>query len=155
MPLQAQRFGLHVGAALQVFQRLEREVEKIPAAAGRVEYAEIAQAFEMSMKQRGGVFVGFVAVFFRLGEQLGDLLFGGLPFGGERADDDRLDQPLNRRRVGVMRTELGTLGGVEAAFEQGTEDRRVDIAPIHAGGVMQRDNVCAGERRHGDRDLPV
>jgi hypothetical protein len=56
----------------------QREVEEVAAAAGGVEHAEIAQAFEVAVEQRGGV-LGLVLLLFRFLQCGGDGGFRRLP----------------------------------------------------------------------------
>ena len=79
------------------------------------------------------------------GEQRGDAFAGGSPFAGQRFDDERADQLHDGAGVGVVGAERGANPGVEAALEQGAEDRGFDGAPVHFAGGMQGVDFAGGE----------
>ena len=56
-----------------------------------------------------------------------------------------------------MRAEAAPLLGVERLFEQGSEDRRVHIAPIVFGGAAQLADLLSAERQNlaGPEELAV
>jgi len=61
-----------------------------------------------------------------------------LPAGFERRNDDRLHNEQNVLLAGVVRSELGALGGVKAALKEGSEDGRLYVGPIQDSGGAQR-----------------
>ena len=61
-----------------------------------------------------------------------DLSLCRLPLGAQGAEHDRLDDHHDLFRVGVVCADLRALIGIEKAFEQSPENRRVDEAPIEA-----------------------
>ena len=66
-----------------------------------------------------------------------DFLPGGVPLPPQRFQHHRVNHQHNVVGAGVVRAELGTLGGVEGALEQGAEYGRLDVAPVLAGGLSQ------------------
>ena len=116
-----------------------REVEEVAGAAGRVEDAEAAQAFEEAGERGSSAslwarvaaeadFAGLLA-----GEGGLDLGLRLGPFGEQRLDDDRAHDLHDLVAVGVVGAELAALGRVEAALEQRAEDRGVDLATSRGG----------------------
>ena len=147
--VQPQLAGFDAGELFHVAQRLEREVQKIARAAGRIEHAKGIQSQQKALirGQRGFGESGFFTLA-ALGQQRG---FDGGPFGQQRRADQGADDFANRRRVGVVGPELGALGRVQAVFKQRAENRRVDGAPVHiGGGAVQRVQVGLRQRRHLD-----
>ena len=49
--------------------------------------------------------------------------------------------------IGVMRADLGAFVGIEKTFEQSAENRRIDEAPIEAGGGEQQADFAVFERQ--------
>jgi len=86
----------------------------------------------------GGLFAG--------GEEVGHQAAGVGPVAAERLHDDRLDEGLDVLAAGVVGAELGALVGVEAALEEGAEDRGVDGAPVEARGGEEAADLVLGER---------
>ena len=78
-----------------------------------------------------------------------DLLLYAPPLCHQRADDHRLDDPHDLVAVGVVRAELGALVGVEPAFEQGSEDRRVDLRPVERRRLERRVDLVPFQRQGG------
>ena len=76
-----------------------------------------------------------------------DLRLRRVPFAQERAHDHRLDDQGDFFRVGVMGADLRALVGIEKALEQRAEDRRVDEAPVEAGGGEQEADLAVVERQ--------
>ncbi len=75
----------------------------------------------------------------------GDLRPDAFPFRLKRADDDRLDQHHDLVPVGVMCAELAALIRVKATLEQRPENRRVDLAPVQAGGFQHQFDILPVE----------
>ena len=140
-PLEApQRLGLELDAVLEVLERLQRQVQEVARAAGRVEHRESPQAVEECPVPPLGVVQPLRAGGARLG-RFGALQLGrdggllGIPLGEQRPDHHRVDEQHDLVPVGVVRPELGALVGIEASFEQCAEDGRVDLRPVEVGGI--------------------
>ena len=144
---------------LDVLEALQREVEKVAAAAGGVEDAEMFQPFEkadveaVSFLERGGGpgFLGGLARVLKPVKHLhvfGDFRLDIAPFCQQRLDNDRIDDAHDRAGVGIVRAGLAALGRVEAAFEQGAEDGRFDGAPVERCDVDDLLDVVLVERNH-------
>ena len=56
-----------------------------------------------------------------------------LELAAQRRQEHRLDEPHDRRAVGVVGAELGALARVEAALEERAEDGGLDLRPVEAG----------------------
>jgi hypothetical protein len=124
--------------ALQVFQR---DVQKVAAAAGRVEHAQAAQALVEGADFGDGFFLFAFA-----GEQHGGALHVG-PALAQRLDHGRLHQAVDvgaRRVVGAQGV---ALVHVERAFEQGAEDGRLDLGPVGFRGFEQHADLLARQRQ--------
>ncbi len=121
---------------------LQRHVEKIPAAAGRVEHAHGAQgAVEVLQCLQGAVEVVLAGQGERGGLGVGPVL-------AQRFDHRGQDEALDVGPRGVVGTERVALVGVERAFQQGAEDGGLDLAPLRAGRVDEQHDLRAGERQH-------
>ena len=150
--LQAQRLRLELHAMLEVLERLQREVEEIARAAGRVEHREPAQPVEKRPVPPLGFLSPLRARGWRLGsfralELGGDLGLLDSPLGEQRSDHHRLDQQHDLVPVRVVRAELGALAGIEAALEQRSEDRRVDLRPVQVRCRQHRLDVGPLQRQ--------
>ncbi len=85
------------------------------------------------------------------GNAAGDVRLDGVPFGQQRLLYHRAENATDRAGVGVVGAELAAFGRVEAAFKQGAENGRVDLAPVEPGGGQH--GVDAGGRQREDIDL--
>ncbi len=56
------------------------------------------------------------------------------PLAAEGLHDDGVHEDVDILLAGEVRPELGPLGGVESAFEQGAEDGGLNLAPVQNGG---------------------
>ena len=72
-----------------------------------------------------------------------------LPFGEQRPDDHRLDDPHDLVAVGVVRPELRALVRIEPALEQRPQDRRIDFRPVERGRPERRLDPFPVERQRG------
>ncbi len=80
--------------------------------------------------------------------------FDGLPFAAQRLHHDRLQQCFDIGPARVMRADLRAFIWIENAFEEGTENRRFDVAPIERIDERQRfdfvdrdvDDIGVGEQ---------
>ena len=59
----------------------------------------------------------------------------GCPLGAQRLDDRGQDESFDVSTGREMGAELMSLPGAKGAFEQGAEDRGLDVAPICLGGL--------------------
>ncbi len=150
LALQAELLGLEVGAVLDVLQRLQRQVEEVAAAAGRVEHAVGLELLEEADEHRLRVAPGLVAVALAARQRGGDARHPAGPCGEQGALHHRLHEPGDGGRIGVVRAELAALGRVQPALEQRAEDAGVDGAPVQAAGGAQRGQVVGGQGRHVD-----
>ena len=80
-------------------------------------------------------------------EQLRHPDLHGRVLAAERAQDHRLDQAPDRLAVGVVGAELGALVGVQAALEQGAEDRGLDERPVELADLEERGDLGADQRQ--------
>ncbi len=132
---------------------LERHVEEVAAAAGRVEHAHGAQAVVEAPHlgtRLGHLPLALAALGQRGGlvrqQQRGGLRVG--PVGTQRLHHRGQHESLDVGARRVVRAQGVALAGVERAFEQGAEDRRFDLAPVGARGGEQAVDLGAGERQH-------
>ena len=143
-PLKPHRLGFQLHPVLQVLERVQRQVQEVARAAGGVEHREGAKPGEepaqpplrfapeprpRRLRPRRP----------RPLHARRDPRLHRLPFGEQGAHHHRLDEPHDLVPVGVVRAELRTLGRVQAALEQGPQDRGVDLRPVEgrrlAGGL--------------------
>ena len=139
---------------LEVEQLAQGDVEEVAAAAGGVEHADGA---ELGGEARAGLAelvrvagaalrpVGLVALRRKvvgLGLHLG-------PAAAQRRHQHRLDDEQDVVAAGVVGAELGALGGVQAALEEGAEDGGLDAGPVEGGGVGEESRPSAVEVEHG------
>ncbi|OQA07524.1 MAG: hypothetical protein BWY66_01369 [bacterium ADurb.Bin374] len=106
---------------LEVF---ERDVEKVSRAAGRIEHLYRAEA-AMKCPDLGD---SALQIAFRREADGGGVHVA--PLVPDRLDDGRQDQPLDVGAGGVMGTEGVALARVERAFQQRSENGRLDIFPV-------------------------
>src|SRR3546814_1865857 len=69
-----------------------------------------------------------------------------VPIGAQWLHDGRADQPLDIGARRVMRAQLGTLLGVQRAFQEGAENRRFDLGPDMLTGLDQHFQLFGIER---------
>ncbi len=130
---QPQRIHIERRAILDVFQRVQREIQKVAAATCRVEHAKRTKLFQerVVLCQR---------IFSRLlrRSRVGGCVARGvahgcnpveyfLPFRQQRTPNHRVNDLLNLLRVGVVRSKLRPLRRVESTLEKRTEDARVNV----------------------------
>jgi hypothetical protein len=72
-----------------------------------------------------------------------------LPTGLQRLDNHRLHNEQNVLLAGVVRSELGTLAGVQAALKEGSEDGRLHVGPVQRGGGAERAHIGGGQLENG------
>ena len=170
---EPERLAIEDGAPFDVLDALQREIEEIARAAGRVENAQgaepvdegVALGLGLGARRRRSV-CRALALAVRppppaaasAGAMIASILaFAVVPLGAQRAQHDRLDDHHDLFGVGVMGADLRALVGIEKALEQRAENRRVDQAPVEArGGEQEADFVvlaarAAGVRRTGRR----
>ncbi len=127
---------------LQVLQLLQRDVEEIAGAAGRVQHLDLRQPARnrrtmasassraFALLTVGQLLPWRLAVLApRCQEVLGGLLDLG-PLPPQRPHDDGLHERLDVLTARVMGADLRPLVRVDAALEEGAEDGRVDGAPL-------------------------
>jgi hypothetical protein len=113
----------------EIEEEAEGDVEEISRAAGGVEDDGGGEFF---LEGGEAVAVGFGAAAFR--ERGGERSFQCAPLAAERSHEDGFDEGDDVGFGGVVRAELGTLGGLEGAFEERAHDAGLDTAPIGLGG---------------------
>lgn len=120
---------------------LQRDVQKIAAAAGRVEHAGGAQLVVEPAHLGPGLFAfGLEGLATQLGGLVRQHQRGGLgvqPVGAQRLDHGGQHQPFDIGARRVVRAKRVALGRVERALQQGTEDGRLNLAPVAVGGIDQ------------------
>ena len=116
----------------EVLEELQRDVEEVAAAAGRVEDADGAQPFEEGAEDALGVLVGWRSSGHLAAghHEWRDLRLSLGPVPAQWGHQDGLNKPKDRGSVCVVGAELRSLIGIEAALEQSPEDGRLDLAPI-------------------------
>jgi hypothetical protein len=72
-----------------------------------------------------------------------------LPVGAQGIDDRRDHQPLDVGARGVVRAQLAALARVEGVFQQGPEDRRLDVRPVAGGGDVELVDALGVQRQGG------
>ena len=118
----------------------------MPRAAGGVEHADAPQALEEVLED-GLRVLGARRRLRHLPagqEQLGHAGLHGRVLAAERAQDHRLDEAPDRLAVGVVGAQLGALAGVQAALEEGAEDRGLDQRPVELADLEERPDLGAG-----------
>jgi hypothetical protein len=138
----AQFAGLVQHFAFQPLQVFQRDVQEVAAAAGRVEYADVAQ---LMVKAADFGACGVDLAFARQRER-GRLNIG--PLHAQRLDDGGQHEALDIAARRVVGAERVAFVRVERAFEQGAEDGRLDLAPVGARGFAQQHDLFALERQH-------
>ena len=101
----------------------------LPQAGSRT-FTEASRDWKASRRSAGGLFVAGV------GEGV-DSSQGGLPLAAEGLHDHGLDDQVDVGGAGVVGAELGALGGVEGALEEGAEDGGLDVAPVLLRGLVE------------------
>src|SRR6266508_4134387 len=109
---------------------MQRDVEEVPGAAGRIENGHRAKAVEEGLpwaerivlrastpRSRGSRLVP-------CGQEGFDLRLHGLKLLAERSNHDRIDQDFDRQPVRVVGSKLRPLTGIEPSFEERSEDGR-------------------------------
>lgn len=134
---------------LDVLQGAQREIEKVPGPAGRIQHPEPGEPLQEAVENplrpvprprrrsapgRGG-----------LVHQPGDLRPRRLPFRHQRPDDHRLDDHHDLVAVGVVGAELAALVGVETALEQRAQDGRIDVPPVLLRGRVNERDLVSGQ----------
>ena len=130
--------------ALQALEVLQRDIQEVAAAAGRVQHAGGAELVVEAVHFGAGFghlgVVGLATEFRRLLRQHDGGGLGVGPVGAQRLHYGGQHQSLHigaRRVVGAQGV---ALGGVERAFQQGAEDGGFHLAPVGAcGGDEQVD----------------
>ena len=121
--------------AFQPFQVVERDVKKVARAARRVEHLHARQpgqkARQLALRFKGGALLRHgrrLCLGPRLDSRHGRL--HRLPLGLQRLDDGRPHEALDVRARRVVGAQVVPLGGVEGAFEKGSENGRLDALPV-------------------------
>ena len=124
-----------------------RDDQEVAGAAGGVEHADAAESIEEVLED--GVRVLLARRRLRdlaAGQdQLRDARLHLRVLAPERAQDDGLDEAPDGVAVGVVGAELGALVRVQAALEQGAEDRGLDERPVELADLQERRDLCAGQ----------
>ena len=128
--------------AFEPLHQLERDVEEVAGAAGRVEHARPAERVVEGLHGGGGG--GLVAGRARAPAATACTV---APVRPQRLDHRRHDEPLDIGARRVMRAEPPPLGRVERLFQQRAEDRGLDVAPIVPGRGQQFADLLAAERQ--------
>jgi hypothetical protein len=121
--------------ALEALQVLQRDVEKVAAAAGGVEHAHAAQLVVKALQlgarlvELGLALPGVVQGLGLARQQQGGGACVG-PVLAQRLDDGGQHQALDVGARRVVGAELVALGGVQRTLQQGAEDGRLDLAPV-------------------------
>ena len=127
--------------AFEALQVLHGDVEEVAGAAGRVEDAQVAElVVEVLDRLDGGVAVAGDVV----GERRG---LDVVPALAQRLDHRRHDQALDPAPGRELGAELAPLARIERLFEEGAEDRGLDVAPVGLGGVDQEAEKLGLERQ--------
>jgi hypothetical protein len=138
------------GLALEILERLQREVEEVAGATGRVEDPDGAQAIEERVQKCLGVLVRGRTrsdpLAFR--DESGDARLRLLEVPAERDQHHGLDQSHDGGPVGVMGPELRALARVEAALEEGAEDGRLHLGPVQVRHLLDQADLFFRERQH-------
>ena len=141
-----QHLGLH---ALEV---LQRHVQEVAAAAGRVQHPQAAQPVVEAPQLGAGLVqaVGALLAIERLGlagqQQCG--VAGVGPLGAQRLHHRGQHQPLHIGARRVVRAQGMALGGAQRALQQGAEDGRLHLAPVGRGRTLQQLDLLARQRQH-------
>ncbi|MBK1631588.1 hypothetical protein CKO31_12705 [Thiohalocapsa halophila] len=125
--------------AFQAFQVLKRHIEKIAAAAGRVQHAQGAEAAVEGAHLLDGLRALAVLV-----QPVGAGLDIG-PFGAQGLDDGGQHQALHIGARGVVGAELVALHRVQGALQQGAEDGGLHLLPVGAGGIDEAVDLRPGQ----------
>ena len=127
------------GLELEVLERPQAHDQEVAAPARGVEHPHAAQAGEEVLEHGVGVLVARR----RLGhlaagqQELGHPRLHRHELAAQRAQDHGLDELPDGVAVRVVGAQLGALVGVEAALEQGAEDRGLDERPVEPADLEQ------------------
>ncbi len=102
--------------SLQVEQGAQGQVEKVAAAAGRVEHFHLEQPLLKPAQPDPRRIIMPVV------QEVAGLLLHGLPLPAQWDHHHRLDHQHDVLGAGVVRAEMGALGCVQRPLEQGPED---------------------------------
>ena len=141
-PLSGERGQGLQNLAFEPFHQFERYIQKISGAAGRIENADVAKLFVKCLHQRGRA-LGVALGAFGLRRCL-DIR----PFGSERLQNRRYDQPLDIRAGCVVSTKFAPLGGVQGLFEKRAENRGLNEFPILRRGLVKLADFLARQGKH-------
>ena len=153
LAVQAEGFGVEVGAVFEVFEGAQAEVQEVAGAAGGVEHAEVLEPFEVAQKDALGVLHGLLrtlAAGLVFVDQRGEAGLGGVPLALQGLDEHRADELHDGLGVGVVGAQRGAHLGVEATLEEGAEDGGLDGGPIHLAGLEQRVDLGGDHLDHVD-----
>ncbi len=130
--------------AFQALHVLERDIEKVAGAAGRIEDAGVA---ELAVEVAGGFDgIGCTACV----DEFGDGGEGVGPVAAQGLDKRGYDEALDIGAGRVVGAEGVTFGGIQGPFEQGAEDGRFDVTPAGIGRfdkvaeLVARERECSG-----------
>ncbi|OIQ72724.1 hypothetical protein GALL_456460 [mine drainage metagenome] len=127
---------------LQPFEVLQRHIQKVAAATGRVKHPHAAQRVvkDFDLLARLGQFgqcrLALQFSRFMCQHQRGGLGVG--PFSTQGLDHGGQHQPLDIGPRRVVRTQRVALGGVQGTLQQGAKNGRLDLAPIGLRGLDQQ-----------------
>ena len=137
LAVQAKHGGVKVAFVFDVLERLEAHEQKVATATRWVKQAVGLEVFEPQDKPGLAVVVVLVALLPAFAQARADVLRHPFPFLHQWSAEHGLDDAQNSGRVGVMRTKLAALGGVQATLKQGAENRHIDGRPVQRSGVAQ------------------
>lgn len=158
----ASKEGVGDDLFFEIHEQLKGDIEKVAAATGGVEDADFAQGGEHGLAEgfelagEGDALAGGGGGV-ELGAEGGGLLLDGLPLTAKGLHEDGFDDEEDVFAAGVVRAELGTLGGIEAALEECAEDGGFDGFPIEVGGTHELAEGFGGDFFDADiiKERPV
>ncbi|OQA30833.1 MAG: hypothetical protein BWY56_02448 [Acidobacteria bacterium ADurb.Bin340] len=130
---QIQQAPLHFG-----FQPLEDVVgggQKVAAAAGGIQHGDVGEAALEVVQHIAGP--GLLGLFRRVAQQRQGFGLGQFPVGAQGFFQGGPQQALHVGAGGVVGAQAVALGGIQCAFQQGSEDAGIHIGPVEGGGFGQ------------------
>ena len=122
---------------------MQCEIEEVARSAGGIEHLEFPQPFKKFVQEPFRPVTVSCPSRLRLGllppfHKSCDLGLRRLPLGEPGTDYHGLDDPHDFVAVGVVRAELRAFVRVEAALEEGAQDRGVDLRPVERRRLERR-----------------